>query len=158
MSYLKLITASLFASTIALMAFQSCDKNEHGCGPVNIAKNGEDESHNMGKNCMNCHTDGGRGKGCFNVAGTIYDSLLNNTNPNGKVRLYTGPNGTGILVATVELDEKGNFFTTEIINFDTPLYPSVSNASGQTKYMGSSIQKGECNSCHGDSTDPIWTN
>lgn len=158
MALLKVITIVTVTATTAFFTLQSCDKLDRGCGPTNISKNNEDESHNMGKNCMQCHTDGGRGKGCFYVAGTVYDSLLDATKPNGVVKLYSGPNGTGNLVATIEVDDKGNFFTTDVVSFDTPVYPSVTGTSGNTKYMGSSIQKGECNSCHNVSTDPIWVN
>jgi hypothetical protein len=112
----------------------------------------------MGQNCMNCHKDGGEGKGCFFVAGTVYDSLQSSTKANGIIKLYSGPNGTGILKGTIEVDAKGNFFTTDIIDFSSQVYPSITNTIGNVKYMGSGISTGQCNSCHGVSTDKIWTN
>ena len=160
MTKLKLITLLTSLASIAMMIFQSCEKeeNEHGCGATNISANNQNESHNMGQNCMNCHKDGGEGKGCFYVAGTVYDSLQSSTKANGIIKLYSGPNGTGILKGTIAVDAKGNFFTTDIIDFSSQVYPSITNTIGNVKYMGSGISIGQCNSCHGISTDKIWTN
>ncbi len=112
----------------------------------------------MGQNCMNCHVNGGEGKGWFVAAGTVYKPNLSTTNPNNTIYLYTGPNGTGILKATIEGDAKGNFHTTEDIDFGSGLYPSVKNAANDIQYMSSSITQGACNSCHGVSQDKIWNN
>lgn len=105
---------------------------------------------------MSCHTSGGSGEGWFNIAGTVYDSLKTSTLPNATVRLYTGLNGTGSLKITVEVDALGNFYTTENIEFGGGLYTSVEGNS-DIKYMHPVITTGQCNSCHGVSTDPIWT-
>ena len=111
----------------------------------------------MGQNCMNCHKSGGEGKGWFNVAGTVYTAGLSNTYPNTTVKLYTGPNGTGTLKYTINGDAKGNFFTTETIDFGSGLYPVVQGTS-TAKYMSTTTTTGQCNSCHGVSTDKLWTN
>jgi hypothetical protein len=55
------------------------------------------------------------------------------------------------------VDAFGNFYTTENIDFGNGLYASVEGNSS-TKNMVSSITTGQCNSCHGISTDKIWTN
>jgi hypothetical protein len=68
--------------------------------------------------------------------------------------LYTGPNGTGTVVATLSVDNKGNFYTSEQINFGSGVYPSYSDGSN-TKYMGSTTSIGQCNSCHGVTTGKI---
>ena len=107
---------------------------------------------------MNCHKQGGSGEGWFNVAGTVYKSDLSTTNPNNTVYLYTGPNGTGTLKATIEGDAKGNFHTTESIDFGNGLYPVVKNSNNDTQYMSTSITQGACNSCHGVTEDKIWNN
>jgi len=140
---------------IGLIAMNAC-KKENERNDTKISSNGKSESHNMGQNCMNCHKSGGSGDGWFNIAGTVYDSLKVSTLVNSSVKLYTEPNGAGTLKYTIQVDAKGNFYTTENIDFGTGLYPSASG-SNTTKYMGSSITMGQCNSCHGVSTDKIWS-
>ncbi|OIO99626.1 MAG: hypothetical protein AUJ98_10580 [Bacteroidetes bacterium CG2_30_33_31] len=135
---------------------QSCEK-EKGSNTTNISSHGASESHNMGKNCMTCHVSGGEGQGWFQVAGTCYNSALTNTYANVTVKLYTGPDGTGTLRATIDGDANGNFFTTASVDFTGGLYPAVTG-SGATKYMPMAISNGQCNSCHGVSSDKIWTN
>ena len=105
---------------------------------------------------MGCHASGGSGEGWFSVAGTVYDSLKTSTYPNATVRLFTGPNGTGNLELTVEVDALGNFYTTENIDFGNGLYTSVEGNS-DIIHMNSIVTTGQCNSCHGVSTDRIWT-
>jgi hypothetical protein len=129
------------------------EKNE-----IKISKNGEFESHNMGKNCMSCHVSGGNGEGWFKVAGTVYDSLFNQTIANGKVELYTQANAQGDKVLTIEIDGNGNFYSTENIDFKQGLYPVVTSQSGKKKFMASSISQGACNSCHNVSQSKIWVN
>jgi hypothetical protein len=51
-------------------------------------------------------------------------------------------------------DLLGNFYTTDIQAFGTGLYPTVTY-NGNTSFMNSSILQGDCNSCHGISTDKI---
>ncbi len=146
---LAIIASFLFCG---LFIISSCKKSNN---VTNISSTGASESHNMGRNCMTCHKSGGEGKGWFNVAGTVYNSTFNNTYPNGTVYLYTGPNGTGTLKYTIQVDAKGNFYTTESIDFSGGLYPAV-KGNGATQYMNSSISMGQCNSCHGVSQNKIF--
>lgn len=148
----KIIYSSLLM-LLGTAIIQSCSKNED---ERNISSNGDDKSHNTGQNCMNCHKSGGPGEGIFKVAGTLYDSLKTSTYPNAIIKLFTGPNGTGTLKYTIQVDAKGNFFTTDAIDFGSGLYPAAMG-SLTTKYMGSSISMGQCNSCHGISTEKMWT-
>ncbi|MFN8321670.1 MAG: hypothetical protein U0T74_03330 [Chitinophagales bacterium] len=151
----KTTTAFFFA--FLLFAFiSSCDKD--GKSVSNISSYNSTRSHNMGQNCMNCHKQGGEGEGWFTAAGTVYKPNLSTTNPNNTIYLYTGPNGTGTLKATIEGDAKGNFHTTESIDFGSGLYPCVKNSANDIQYMSSSITQGACNSCHGVSEDKIWNN
>lgn len=153
---MKLINSILFGAFVlstSLLSFNSCEKNRR-CNEDNVSKSGDDDSHNMGQNCMQCHKTGGEGEGCFVVAGTAYDSLGSNTLSTGKIELYTGPNGTGDLVHTIQIDSKGNFYTTD--NFSvTGLYPSITGPSGQKQFMSSTVSNGQCNACHGVSTNKI---
>ncbi|MGV6860180.1 MAG: hypothetical protein ACWA41_00320 [Putridiphycobacter sp.] len=118
----------------------------------------ENESHNAGLDCMQCHKTGGEGEGNFKVAGTVYDTSKINVNPGTTIHLYSEALGQGDLVSTLEVDQKGNFYTTEKVKFKDNLYPSVVGIDGVEKFMGSSITVGNCNSCHGVTTNRIWTN
>jgi hypothetical protein len=110
-------------------------------------------SMNPGLNCQNCHVSGGNGPHIFTVAGTVYDSNLIQVYPNTTIRLYTQPNGQGNLVATIEVDGLGNFYTTRSVDFGSGLYPSVSSGNGaDTEYMSSSTTRGDCNGCHNNNT------
>jgi len=131
----------------------SCKKS-WACHEDNISGAGDDDSHNKGMNCMQCHTASGDGEGCFNVAGTIYQTDLQNTVNSGKVELFTEPNGQGTLKYTIAIDSKGNFYTTANVDY-TGLYPKVTAPSGNSVSMGSALTSGACNSCHGQSTSKI---
>ncbi len=48
---------------------------------------------------------GWQDEGWFTVAGTVYKTEMQTPSANGKIHLYTGPEGTGLLVATVEEDK-----------------------------------------------------
>lgn len=137
------------------LGFTSCEKQFGGL-TRNISHFNEGESHNMGQNCMQCHSKGGEGEGWFEVAGTAYDTSFASTYSNVTIKLYTGPNGTGDLKYTIEADANGNFFTTKNIKFKDGLYPSLVSPNA-TKHMGSSIKTGACNSCHGITTGKIWS-
>jgi len=62
------------------------------------------------------------------------------------------------MIATIEVDASGNFFTTESVDFSGGLYPSVISTSGQSSYMSASVNTGDCNSCHGITVDRIFVN
>lgn len=136
----------------------SCEKEgDEGSNEAKLSSNGSSESHNMGQNCMDCHQKGGGGEGWFTAAGTTYNELNNSPFPNGLVVLYTGPNGTGKVAYTLEVDSRGNFYTTEPINYGSGLYPATVG-SQSTKFMSDAVTSGQCNRCHGVSTDRIWAN
>jgi hypothetical protein len=139
----------------SFIATQSCKKNNSS--ETNISATGGNKSHNMGQNCMNCHKSGGKGEGWFNVAGTVYKFGTSNTYPNAIIKLYTGPNATGTLKYTIYGDAKGNFYTTENIDFGSGLYPFVQGTNA-TNQMISATTSGQCNSCHGVNIDNIWIN
>ena len=135
-----------------MLATLSCeDENE-----TKISTYNDDESHNAGTNCMTCHTQGGEGEGWFEVAGTVYDSARINTYPNATVKFYSGPNGTGTLHYTLQVDARGNFYTTEDMKAPGGLYVAV-QGDHQTNYMQSILPSRNCNSCHGVETERIWT-
>ncbi len=106
---------------------------------------------------MNCHKQGDEGTGWFKVGGTVYNSQKTNSYPNVTIQLFTGQDGTGALKYTIDGDELGNFYTTEYIDFTAGLYPVVQTKNG-TQYMSTTTDNGQCNSCHGVTTDRIWAN
>lgn len=149
----KLHFVFLFFAVACIAFIASCNKEGN---ETNISHAGGTESHNMGQNCMNCHKSGGEGKGWFQAAGTVRTADFLSYYPDAVIRLYTGINGTGQLKATIYGDAKGNFYTTESIDFSQGLYPSVTGSSGSTQYMQETTTSGACNSCHGVSTDKLW--
>jgi hypothetical protein len=110
---------SIFIVSLVLC---SCKKDSDESGETVISHYNDSKSHKDGQNCMSCHTSGGSGEGWFTLAGTIYDISKSNPYPNTTVKLSTGSNGTGSLVRTIEADGKGNYFTTESIDFGDGLY------------------------------------
>lgn len=154
---MKQKSITLFAIMALLATMQSCS-TEDEYGSIKDSTTGSSESHNMGQNCMNCHKPGGGEAPVWKVAGTVYNQALTVVNPNATVKLYTGPNETGTLKYTIQVDAKGNFYTTSAIDFTGGLYPSVTGATS-TYSMSTPIESGACNSCHnGVTTNRIWTN
>lgn len=149
-------TLSLLIAGALLLSQTSCEK-EGGSSSTNVSTTNGNRSHNMGQNCMNCHRNGGQGDGWFTAAGTMYKADLINFQPNTTVYLYTGPNASGNLVATLNVDAKGNFFTTNAIDFSSGLYPVAKGPSGTLHYMSQVTRTGACNGCHnGSTTDHIY--
>ena len=145
---LKLIGTSI----IMLLLTLSCEHEEN---EPQISSYNSSESHKSGQNCMSCHKSGGSGEGWFTVAGTVYDKQKTAIYLNATVKLFTKTNNTLSEVATIEVDKKGNFYSTDLLNFSNGLYTSV-EGSTDTIFMISPIRSGQCNSCHGVSTDKIW--
>lgn len=138
----------------------SCEKedDENGENKNMSSSFNENESHNSGQNCMNCHNSGGKGEGAFTIGGTVYNASKSAVYPGATVKLYTGTNGTGTLVKTIEVDGKGNFYTTAAIDYGNGLYVTVTGTSGNVSSMNSSVITGQCNSCHGSNTGLISVN
>lgn len=153
---MKQKSITLFAFTLLLISMQSCS-TEDEYGSIENSTTGSSESHNAGQNCMNCHKPGGGEAPVWKIAGTIYNEALTATNSNATVKLYTGPDGTGTLKYTIQVDAIGNFYTSSTIDFTGGLYPSVTGTT-TTSSMSSPITSGACNSCHdGVSRSRIWT-
>lgn len=156
------MTFKIFISIAFLIILNSCSSpyesidDEDSGGMSSIT--GSYRSHNTGKDCMSCHKPGGGEAPVWKVAGTVYNEAGTATNPTATVKLYTGPDATGTLKYTLQVDAKGNFYTGENIDFSGGLYPSVISSTS-TYSMSSPITTGACNSCHdGVSRTKIWTN
>ena len=138
------------------MLLHSCDSNGNGnSGGEIISSFNSSRSHKTGQNCMNCHVQGGGGDGFFSVAGTVYEKDGNNPLPNAIVRIYPADELEGDPIAVIEVDGRGNFYTTENIVFEGGLTTSVEGPTTEI-FMESTITNGSCNSCHGQSTGSIW--
>jgi cytochrome c553 len=150
----KIIQTTLLI-ILPLIAIISCNHADQLV--QNNSEYGDDESHNMGENCMNCHKQGGEGDGWFYIAGTAYTNNGANPAKDVKVIMFTEPNGQGIVKKIIEGDKLGNFYTTDITGFGSGLFPAVVY-NNDTTYMSSSTTNGSCNSCHGNSTSKIEVN
>jgi len=132
---------------IFVLNLGGCGSDSDGDG-TKVSVNGQFESHNVGLNCMSCHTSGGSGESVFSAAGTVYDgSNPTLVKPNGVMRLYSEPMGGGTLIAELEVDGKGNFFTTNAIDWGTGLYAMVQSDT-DSQFMISALTIGACNDCH----------
>ena len=96
-------------------------------------------SHNAGRDCLQCHN--------FSVAGTVYRAD-GSAHPGAVVRLTTGAQGAGDVVASLTTDGAGNFYTSQAVSWGDGLYTDVSGAGGTRVPMQASISGGACNSCH----------
>ena len=139
---------------IMLSSLFACSDDMGGDDDVmKVSKNDSFDSHNAGQTCQDCHRNGGNGSGIFTVAGTVYQmNNLDQVYPNTTIHLYTQPNGQGSLVTSIEVDANGNFYTTADINWGAGLYTAVTSVMG-TNYMSSSVDRGDCNSCHDNVTE-----
>jgi hypothetical protein len=115
----------------------------------NISRPDEQRSHNMGRNCMECHQAYGPGLGQFQAAGTIYGPD-GTTLRNPIVELRTAPDGGGDVVLRIEGDALGNFFTTQALPLpEERLFPWVTSTDGTlVAGMPRPTASGACNHCH----------
>lgn len=160
----KNITFVLFLTTIGIILISQSftwtsqesnpPKAASNCGPTKISKANGKNSHFFGLNCSACHVDGRKGTGCFTIAGSVLDEDRSKIYKNPVIKLYTEPMAKGTLVATINGDAFGNFYTTEKIDFGTGLYPTLIGSPTATepiKHMKRPIDNtmGQCNKCHG---------
>jgi len=149
------LAALFIIALLTLTMICSCKKSPD-VKPIS-SHNGETTSHNVGLVCMNCHTSGGEaGEYQWVVCGSVYKADGITPNPNGIINFWTGPLGTGNLVASLEVDGKGNFFTNSAILPASGCYPQIKGASGNIKNMVVLNASGNCNYCHNSSTNRIW--
>ncbi len=149
------IVIGIIVSIFSIFVIQSCEEN--GCAKQLVSSYSSHESQKMTGDCMGCHSpNGGANAGCFRVGGTAYDSIASDsTVQNAIVKLYTQPDGGGELVATLQVDQSGNFYTTSPISFANGLYAAIISKTG-TRYMPAAAITGACNSCHGVVNNKIW--
>lgn len=128
-----------FNFLVGLFLF-SCEKPEN---ETQISKNGQSRSHYTGRNCVTCHYTEGSGEGWFTVAGSIGGNYHD-----GKVVLY--PNGfENPPIKEIEIDDLGNIFTTEDVDFSVGMNVAIVNSNGDSLKMPQELHVGQCNLCHG---------
>jgi hypothetical protein len=119
-----------------------------------VSEHGSERSAGMVGNCMQCHQPRGPGMGQFTLAGTAVDDE-GRLVPDPIVELRRpafdedGP-VPGELVATIEGDRLGNFYTTEPLPWpDESLVPWVfSSDRTLANNMPFGTISGACNLCH----------
>lgn len=121
-----------------------------------VSAHGDERSAGMVGNCMECHQPLGPGRGQFTVAGTVVDPEGRPV-PDPIVELRRpafdeeGNERQGELVATIEGDRLGNFYSTQALPWpEESLVPWVySNDRSMESHMpfGGTIS-GACNVCH----------
>ncbi len=136
-----------------LLLFTRC---QHGvCHDGSPSRHGGSRSHNMGRNCQECHVADGPGEVCWAVGGTAYDSLSGAESADVTVQFFKNWEDSSAAVLTLDGDQKGNFYTSQDPGLAAWLYPTVTTANGHTSRMAQPINTGACNSCHGVSTARI---
>jgi hypothetical protein len=154
---LKQLPLKLFVIALIYIFSTSIISCKHGCGRTGgTSSAGENDSHNMGLNCLNCHSGTGGGEGCFNVGGTAYKDDLTTPFSGCTIEFYTEPESKGELVASIVSDKKGNFYTGHDISWGKGLYPSIVSPTGKRENMLEPVSTGGCNKCHGSTTDRIY--
>jgi len=142
----KIIILAIF--TFGSIVVYSC---QHISGTY-ISTYGSMAGRNMNGNCMDCHKTGAT-YGGFSIAGTLYRSDSVTRYPNGTIYFYGKPrDSTGAdstLIAKVQVDGVGNFYTTHPYDLSLGVYATVVSAAGDSASMQSPITNGSCNSCHG---------
>jgi hypothetical protein len=104
-------------------------------------------SHEPGNNCMHCHQRLGGGPGLFTAAGTLFDPA-GQPRTGAVVEIRTAPAGEGDLLAAIEVDQLGNFYTTADLPIpESELFPFV-RGSTTTKEMPFPTSSLACNYCH----------
>ncbi|MBE0649164.1 MAG: hypothetical protein IH596_15435 [Bacteroidales bacterium] len=146
-------------AAVLLLFYSGCSKNEDPSPSTAVySVNGGTTSHNNGQICLSCHKAGGTGTYNFIIAGSVFKPNLSTPSPNGVLYFWSKPGGTGELVATLQVDANGNFFTTSSLLPAEGAYPQMNGVSGSVKAMPIPAFTGDCNSCHGVNEDPIWIN
>lgn len=126
----------------------SCEQEVDDCGAKLVSSGAATASHHGGKNCMTCHRSAAGGRGCFVLAGTVYDSAGTSPVGGAVLRMQTAESG-GTVVLTLTSDGEGNFYTTESVNFGEGLHPSIQVEGKVPCSMPYAVTIGACGACHG---------
>ena len=150
---MKIIATLAFIMTFILIFQTGCKKENEGSG---TSTHYSTSSGGMSGNCQQCHTPGNGEAAAWTVAGTVFNQDLSTPSPNGTVYIWKVVSGTWKLVASLEVDANGNFYTSNSILPSGSFYPQVEGASGDLESMPVFCTSGSCNRCHGISQPRIW--
>jgi cytochrome c553 len=157
---MKIKSISLLVFFMLSLVLVSCSHYNQLKADLKESSNGDDESHNTGQNCMSCHNISGSEAanegGWWTIAGSVYSSA-NKPQKNATIELWEKPNKQGKLIKRLVSDDKGNFYTNDIINLGSGAYPVVMVGSN-SKAMNQAFKGGSCNSCHGVTTNALVIN
>ncbi len=90
---------------------------------------------------MDCHYSAGYAEGIFTVAGSAVGNYQNSN-----IELY---NDQSVLVKTIQVDELGNFYTPDDVDFSKGLHVGIRSQNGEFEEMDDKIFHGQCSLCHG---------
>jgi len=119
---------------------------------------GDNDSHRAGQDCQRCHRSGGSGDGVFTIAGTVFDGDNPSVvKPNVIVRLFALPDQSSALIEEIEVDAKGNFYTTAPIPYGAGLFAVLVDGPVSSPFMMAPVtaSEGACNSCHDGNAVPV---
>ena len=151
-------TRYLLTIVITVLLWTGCSRKEPAPPPSALySVNGGTTSHKNGQICLTCHVTGGSAVN-FVIAGSVFKADSVTPSSNGILYFWTQQGGTGLLVATLEVDANGNFFTNSSILPALGAFPQMRGISGAVKNMPILALTGNCNSCHGVNEAPIWIN
>jgi len=138
----------LFLISILSLYLTACGHEDEDSQDIAISSNGGQKSHNTGQDCLSCHQSGN--EYIFSTAGTVYQQQnLTAPLPNVKIVFHDGPNASGNLIHSIEVDALGNFYTTDAIAGGSGLFISVDVAGKPiTNSMLFAIKSGQCWTCH----------
>ena len=153
---MKRMFGVIMLCAVASIVIYSCT---HVSGTY-VSTNGSMAGRSMQGNCMDCHKRGAT-EGGFTIGGSLYQSDSVTRYPNGFVDIYSQLDTLGkavdsSLIAHIEVDGVGNFYTTHDIDLSQGFYPVVTSSEGYKKTMSTVTTNGACNSCHGVSTSNIY--
>ncbi len=102
---------SLFVlSFYFMLVLTSCGDNASDSETEGSSLTGS-SSHNVGKNCLGCHS--------FKAAGSVYSQALTSVYSGAAIKFTSAGNGTGTVLETRTSDRTGNYYTNNSISFGT---------------------------------------
>lgn len=155
---MNIVRYLLLCTSVIALLWTGCSKKENPPSTAVYSVNGGTTSHKNGQICMSCHVEGGTAEYKWVVAGSVFKADKSTPSPNGILYFWSEAGGTGDLVATLQVDANGNFFTNSSILPGKGAYPQMRGISGAVKTMPILAKTGNCNSCHGVNEAPIWIN
>lgn len=136
-----------------LFGLSACDESSDINAPLQEESSLTGNSHNAGQNCLRCHNKPNRNTPVFTVAGTIYDRAEPAQPYAGTtVNLYSDGQNNNLLLS-IKVDQSGNFYSKQAIDFNNTVYAEVVSAIGTIAKINPAPH-GDCNKCHDHGNEP----